>query len=135
MRYIINTEIGLLADAILRGGFTGEAKFSNNGCTGTVEIFGDDFIALELTGFCKETLFIAYDTEEKDYILVGRYDIRNRFIEVPTVDDIVKLAWSTYKDYKSSKEWGRPTEWDSLWKKAGYITTKTIQKTVEVEKD
>lgn len=137
MRYIINAELCELAIALRNRGFQGETEMSCTGCTGTEEQFGEPFVAMEVTGFCKETIYIAWDMDENDYILVGRYSIIDRMPagEPPTVEDLTKIAWEMYKDYKKNKNWGRPIEWDPLFKELGYVTTKTVQKTVEVEKD
>lgn len=135
MKYEITPAMGALAQSLFEAGYTGDISLSNTGCTGTQEMFGGSFIAMELTGFCKETLFIAWNTFKDEYVLIGRYDVLEHTKEIPSVEDLTRLAWSTYKGYKKSKNWGRPTEWDALFKQFGLITTRMVEKTIEIESD
>lgn len=131
MRYNINAELGVLASDLLIAGYCGEIKITNNGATGTVAMFKDSFIAMELSGFCKETLYIAWDTVNRVYTLIGRYDHIADNPTVPTVKQLTDIAWLTYKRYKHSKGYGRPGEWDALFKQYGYLTTKVVEQVVE----
>lgn len=131
MRYAITEALGVLAADLRVAGYTGEIKLTTHGATGTDAEFEGSFIAMELTGFCKETLYISYDKQYQHYVLVGRYNSIDQSPEVPTIETLTRLAWTTYRSYKKSKDWGRPMEWEALFKHYGYLTTKTVEQLVE----
>lgn len=131
MRYTITPKMGELVTDLRNLGYTGSVSVVTSGANGTVRAFEEPFVAFEFTGFCKESLFIAYDERDKDYILVGRYNVWVHLDDLPDVERLTEMAWENYRSYKVSKGFDRPNEWEALFKTYGYLTTKTVEQVVE----
>lgn len=110
-----------LVEELFKEGYGGTAEITSSYCTGTQDVLGEAF-SIQLSGFCKETLHIVEDTDSKDLLFVGRYNIER--VE-PTVEGIVDLAWSLYKCYKCSG-YSIPHEFKALFKKYGYLIEKKV---------
>lgn len=127
MKYKITERVVHLVQDLYAAGYEGEAALTNNYCTGTAEFFGEMF-SIQLTGFCKETLHIAEDTETGSITCVGRYSLELEKSEI-AVPDIVQVAWDIYKSYKDSG-YSMPYEFKEMFVRAGYIKEKKVTKTV-----
>lgn len=126
MTYKISEKVINLVQALIDEGYTGEALITNSYCSGTGNVLGKS-LSVQLSGFCKENLYVVERDEEM--VLVGRYATEDIGVDF-TVEDIVNIAWSMYKDYKDSG-YSRPSEFEDLFKKYGYLQEKTVKKLVE----
>jgi len=124
-----------LLDAVgelLKEEYEGDIRISESYCTGTRNVLGNT-ASVELTGFCKESLYIVDDLQNEKYLLVGRYgkECELSYDEL-TVEKLTEIAWNFYKTYKQ-RGYSRPYEWESLFKKHGFVTSTT--KVVNVEQE
>lgn len=127
MSFIVSTRIINLVEKLLEAGYGGEATLDNSYCTGTAGVLGKA-ISVKLTGFCKECLHLVEDTESGEMVAVGRYSIETTSPEF-SVEDVVSMAWTMYKSYKD-RGYSRPHEFEDLFKKFGYLTERSVTKTV-----
>lgn len=107
-----------LVSALIEAGYKGEIKITNGYATGTKEILGTA-PSIQLSGFCKESMYLVEDMNIESLYLVGRYKIQLVQTDI-SVDEIAHVAWMTYQSYKS-RDYKRPTEWDALFVKLGYL--------------
>lgn len=121
MTYKVTQKVLDLVEELFKDGYGGEAVFTNSGCNGTLD-FLDGAFAMQLSGFCKETLHLVEDTDTGCVVAIGRYDIERE--DVKTVEDIVDVAWSMYCCYEDSG-YAMPSEFLDLFKKYGYIKERT----------
>lgn len=128
MTFKITERVIKLVEDLIKAGYDGEAVLTNSYCTGTFSFLGE-VLSVQLNGFCKETMQIVEDTDTEEILFVGRYDLELRHPD-PTVETVVEIAWSMYKDYKQYKNWSMPEEFKSLFLKYGYLKEKKITKTV-----
>jgi hypothetical protein len=127
-QFKVTPKVLSLIEDLYSEGYQGQCKFTNEYYSGTKAILGDHR-AMELTGFCKESLSIVEDAYTGDILLVGRYQTE-KVLEIPRVVDIVQIAWEMYKSYKTIG-YSKPDEFHNLFIKYGYI--KIVQKTTEEE--
>lgn len=133
MTYKITERVTTLIEDLINAGYEGEATITNSYCTGTASFF-DQAISVQLTGFCKECLYIAEDVDTHEIVCVGRYSLELQREEVG-VPDIVQLAWDMYKTYKEYSNYGIPSEFQELFLNSGYLKQKKITKTVLEERE
>ena len=130
----ITTRLMEVVTQLIRDGYQGEVKITNTGCSGTADILQGAF-ALELTGFCKETLYLVDDEETQRFIFIGRYSAEGIYAyEQVDTEYLTRIAWSFYKIYKG-RGYSRPTEWENLFEKFGLITKKEVTRTEIEEAD
>ncbi len=110
-----------LIEELLEEGYQGEITLSNCFCTGTANYL-EDTMAIVINGFCKEQLHIAEDITDSSIAFFGRYSVEQ---VRPSVAGIVEFAWVTYQSYKQSG-YSMPHEFETLFKKYGYLKQKTI---------
>ena len=127
----ITTRLMEVVTQLIRDGYQGEVKITNTGYRGTANILQGAF-ALELTGFCKETLYLVDDEETQHFIFIGRYSAEGIYAyELVDTEYLTRIAWSFYKIYKG-RGYSRPTEWEDLFEKFGLITKRGVTRT-EIE--
>lgn len=126
----VTTAVTRLAQALIREGYQGTVTLTNSYATGTKAVLNECF-SLELTGFCKETAYLVQDLKDSEIGVIGRFGTLNWYGKCE-VKDLADLAWDTYQKYKS-EGFSRPTEWEKIWVKYGYLTPKTT--TILVEKE
>ena len=128
MKYKITERVTQLVQDLFDAGYEGEATLTNSYCTGTASFFEQGQLSVQLTGFCKECLYIVEDTESGDITCIGRYslELEKREVGVP---DIVECAWDMYKSYKDSG-YSMPSEFKEMFIRSGYIKEKKVTKTV-----
>lgn len=132
MTYEITPKIIAVLKELKDAGYTGSMEITTGMASGTVDIL-QGALCVQLSGFCKECLHLVEDTINGHVVAVGRYSVESEYseIDVPT---IVAIAWQYYKSYKE-RGYSMPGEFKELFTKYGYITEKTVIKTVIVEKD
>lgn len=133
MEYKITQKVTDLVAELIKSGYEGEATLTNSYCTGTSAFLGDAF-SIQLTGFCKESLYVVEDIDNGEILFIGRYDLEARYMN-PAVEDIVDIAWGMYRSYKEYKNWGMPSEFRGLFIYYGKLKEKKITKTVYEEQD
>lgn len=115
-------------------GYCGKIELinSSNTYTGVIDIVGENVMMFCVDGFCKEQLHVVEDIDTGNILLVGRYSLEMNKPNV-SVSDIVMLSWDMYKTYKESG-YRRPTEFELLYRKYGYLrtVTKTIKEDIEL---
>ena len=121
MTYKITQRCINLVEALFNEGYDGVATITNRYATGTYSVLGDIF-SIELTGFCKETLYVVEDIDTEELLFVGRY--AKEYVS-ESVEGIVDLAWGVYKSYKHSG-YSIPCEFEELFKKYGYLVKETV---------
>lgn len=107
-------------EQLIEDGYDGEISITKSRASGAAQILGDA-IAIELKGFCKETVQIVDDGEY--CIVIGRYSEELRTDEL-TTEKITEIAWRKYKTYKE-RGYSRPSEFEALFIKFGYLSEKT----------
>jgi len=128
--YKVTQKVVDLVEELIGSGYTGSVQFTNSYPTGAAEILSGSY-SLELSGFCKETLYVTEDMETGKLVFIGRYSQEHIY---PTVDGIVELAWSKYEHYKD-RGYSRPCEFEDLFKNFGYLIQREIPaKTILEEK-
>lgn len=133
MEYKVTQKVTDLVAELIKAGYEGEATLTNSYCTGTSAFLGDTF-SIQLTGFCKECLYVVEDTDNGEILFVGRYDLEARHMN-PTVEDIVEIAWGMYRSYKSYSGYCMPEQFRELFIEHGKLKEKKITKTVYEEQD
>ena len=133
-KYHITNRTVELVQELKKRGYSGQATITNRYPTGAKAIMGDDF-SIELTGFCKESMYLCEEKDSCNFIMVGRYDLE--FDLRPTdgrskIDLLIEQAWRKYKTYKP-RGYSMPCEWEEVFKKTGYITVE--MQPVYIEKD
>lgn len=123
MEVYVSQELLGLCDQLLKEGYKGTFELTNSYASGTSSVFGNQMV-LSLSGFCKETLYLAVDSHDGEYIAVGRYSVINRLTVPFTVEQIVKMAWRKYQSYKTTGPYGIQSEWLDLYIKYGYVKEK-----------
>lgn len=131
MAYKVTQKVTQLVEDLFEAGYDGEATLTTAYCTGTKAFF-QDCMSVQLTGFCKESLHLAENTETGEITCVGRYSLELEKADV-TVPDIVSIAWEMYKEYKEYSNWAMPDEWKDLFLASGYVKEVKVTKTVIVE--
>lgn len=121
MTYKVTQKVLDLVEELFEVGYEGEATFTNSGCSGTMD-FLDGAFAIQLSGFCKETLHLVEDTDTGCVVAIGRYDIESE--NVNDVEGIVAIAWNMYYCYEDSG-YAMPSAFLDLFKKYDYIKEKT----------
>lgn len=132
MSYEITPKIVALLKELKAAGYTGSMEITAGMTSGTTHVL-QGALCVQLAGFCKECLHLVEDTETGNVVAIGRYAIEDEYTDL-TVPEIVSIAWRMYKDYKNSG-YLMPGEFKKLFTEYGYITEKTVIKTVIVEKD
>lgn len=120
--YIPQDLIGV-CDQLLKEGYKGTIELTNSYPTGVKNIFGDQMV-LSLSGFCKETLYLAADPHDEERIAAGRYEVLSRSISSFTVELLVDMAWNMYQKYKNTAPYSIQSEWLDLYIKYGYVKEK-----------
>lgn len=130
--YRVTPKIIELVQQLLTEGYSGTIELTDKYATGTREVLGQA-MAVQLSGFCKEHLYLVEDIEVSEILFVGRYGIKGImcFQQEATVRDIVQLAWQVYQSYKH-RGYTCPDGFVALFLKYGYLEEQT--KTVLVEK-
>lgn len=133
MSYKITEKVTDLVQDLIDAGYEGDVTMTNSYCIGTASFF-QQAVTVQLTGFCKECLYLAENTETGEIACVGRYSLELEKAEV-SVPDIVQLAWDMYKTYKEYSNWSLPSEFKELFIKSGYLKEKKVTKTVLEERE
>lgn len=121
MTYKITDRCLALVSDLFDGGYDGDARLTRRYPSGAANFLAG-VISIELTGFCKETLYLVEDTDTNNILFVGRYNEED--VE-PTGAGIVAHAWTMYRSYKTSG-YSIPTEFTDLFKKHGYLKQKVV---------
>lgn len=125
MTYKITENVLQLVQDLKDEGYSGTVEITNSYASGTKEILGD-VLSVQLSGFCKENLYLVEDIEEHELVLVGRYNQEGSYEYPVGVRLIVSKAWKFYKDYEI-RGYGIPYEFQSLFVKYGYLKAKTVE--------
>lgn len=132
MSYKITQRVVDLVTDLISDGYDGEVTITNSYPSGARSVLEEAF-SVQITGFCKESLYITEDLNTEDIVFVGRYSLE-RCEREASVEDIVDTAWGMYKSYKDYSNYGLPSEFQSLFITYGYIIERTVTKTVYEEK-
>jgi len=124
MTYKITENVLKLVQDLIDEGYSGTVEITKSYASGTKDILGDS-ISVQLSGFCKESLYLVEDTETEELVLVGRYNHEGAY-SCPDVALIVAKAWEFYKAYKP-RGYTMPFEFQSLFVKYGYLKAKTVE--------
>lgn len=127
MTFKVTTRVMELVEQLIQEGYEGDATITNSYCTGTNEVLGH-CISVQLSGFSKECLYLAEDTETGDLIAVGRYSLEHRGPGY-SVQAIVAKAYEFYQYYKD-RGYSLPDAFKNLFVKYGHIVKKL--KTTEI---
>lgn len=130
MTYQVTQQILDLVKNLFDQGYEGEAQLTNCYPSGAEAILGES-LSVQLSGFCKESLYLVEDTNLDTILAVGRYGEEGHYGAL-NVSDVVYIAWRFYKEYKY-QGYDIPHEFADLFKKYGYLKGET--KTVLVEVD
>ena len=128
MSYKITERVADLVQSLIEAGYGGEVTMTNSYPTAT-RAFLEESFSLQLTGFCKECLYVSENTETGDIVCVGRYSLELEKSGME-VSDIVDIAWSMYKTYKGYSNYGMPEEFKSLFISNGYLKEKKVVETI-----
>lgn len=121
--YKITEKVLTLVQQLFEEGYDGEVKIANTYYAGAGEYL-KGYLAVEISGFCKEPLYLVEQIYTGAIWGIGRY--REEFCsDKITVEDIVNLAWVKYQSYKDSG-YSRPDEFEDLFIKYGYLVAETI---------
>lgn len=126
MTYKITRKVLDLVENLIRAGYRGEVKITDSYPTGTWTVL-EGAVVIELSGFCKESLYIVEDLLIGTVCFVGRYSLEDSY-EDPTVEDIIRTAWNMYTSYES-RGYGLPYEFEDLFIQHGYLKKVTETKT------
>lgn len=87
--------------------------------------------SLRLSGFCKESLYLAQEAQSGRVVAFGRYGREGTWEpgEMPRVEQLVSMAWHNYKAYEG-RGYNIPFELQSLFLRYGYLVEKTEVKLV-----
>ena len=125
MEYDISPRTIKLVQELYELGYAGSANIVHHYSSGAMAVLGNDY-AVELSGFCKETLYITERLGSCSFIAVGRYnteaELRLTDLLKP-IDIIIDIAWNKYKTYKerAPELYGLPEEWKEVFIKKGLI--------------
>ena len=133
-KYIINPVILDLVTALYDEGYDGVATLCNTYPSGVAHELAGCF-SIQLTGFCKENLYLVITADTKHMHAFGRYQRADLWAEgdYPTVEAIVDIAYRTFVRYES-RGYELPQEFKALFIKYGYIEEKTELVTTLVRK-
>lgn len=129
--YTIGPEIIKLVERLFDEGYSGTASLTRFYPLGIADSLKDCF-SIELTGFCKETLYLVQDTLSPSMFAFGRYSLETEWeFGDPDVKDIVAIAWSMFNTYEG-RGYSMPLEFKDLFLKYDYIEeqTKTVTEIV-----
>lgn len=131
MSYKITPKVIALVEQLFAEGYTGKATLTSSYPTGAGEVLGNA-LSVELTGFCKESLYLVEDTDAGVVLFVGRYRLEGAH-EDPTTQSIVDLAWSMYETH-FTRGYGRPDEFEKPFIHHGYLEerVRTLTELIEV---
>lgn len=134
MEYKITEKVLNLVECLFSEGYSGVVEITKSYATGTKEHLSDS-LSVQLSGFCKEQLYIVECVGEGYgngcIMFVGRYNELG-LAESPNVGTVVELAWNKYKIYKD-RGYGLPTEFEKLFLKYGYLKKKTVEVYEEIQ--
>jgi hypothetical protein len=123
--YTVNQEILNLVHQLFEEGYEGEAKLVTTYPAGIAKEL-DGCMALELSGFCKESLYLVQDTENQ-IVAFGRYCCECEWdsgsIEVR---DIVKIASDMFDTYES-RGYSLPSEFKELFIKYDFVEEQVVR--------
>lgn len=126
MTYKITENVLKLVQDLKDEGYSGTVEITKSYASGTKDILGES-ISVQLSGFCKESLYLVEDTETGELVVVGRYSKEGSYLStVGVVELIVQIAWEFYKAYKP-RGYTMPFEFQSLFVKYGYLKAKTVE--------
>lgn len=125
MTYKITENVLQLVQDLKDEGYSGTVEITNSYASGTKEVLGD-VISVQLSGFCKESLYLIEDTDSNELVLVGRYVQEGSYTYPVGVELIVSKAWEFYKAYRP-RGYIMPYEFQSLFVKYGYLKAKTAE--------
>ncbi len=124
-KYIITPAVIELVEALYEEGYGGTAEIVRVYPSGVADEL-DECVSVQLSGFCKESLYLVVNAETNEMCAFGRYSIEERWPagEYPAVKDIVRIAFSMFRTYKDSG-YSLPPEFRDLLVKYEYMEFKT----------
>lgn len=125
-KYTVSEKIITLVEKLKDEGYEGTASLTSSYPSGIYdELRG--CLAVELTGFCKESLYLVQCTLTGEVYAYGRYELERRWYddETPEVDEIVAIAWQMFETYEA-RGYSMPAEFKALFLKYEYIEEKSV---------
>ena len=127
--YKITEEITNLVESLFQEGYNGTVELVNTFPSG-IEDYLTGCTVVQLSGFCKESLYLAHDLVTDEVVAFGRYNMKNSWEpgEV-SVYEIVHIAFNMFDIYES-RGYSCPYEFKDLFVKYGYMQEQTVTKLV-----
>lgn len=127
--YKITEEIINLVEELFQEGYGGTVELVNTFPSG-IGLALAGCTVVQLSGFCKESLYLCHDSVTDQLIAFGRYGIERSWDKGEvTVRDIVNIAMCMFNIYEGLG-YSCPYEFKDLFIKYGFMEEQTVTKIV-----
>lgn len=125
-KYTVSDKIITLVEKLIEEGYEGNISLTTSFPTSIADEFSGS-VVLELSGFCKEYLYLAQCTLTGEIHAYGRYHIERYWHNDETIEvgEIVAIAWEMFETYEANG-YSMPEEFKKLFLKYEYIEEKPV---------